>query len=457
MATDIASFPALGTPAEATDGIVCYDSSAAAGSRATVTLFDNTATNYLNGQGGWSVPAGDGLGSAAAADVVALWTTCTGYLKSDGTCDTPAGGVDTSGTPVQYDIARFTDADTIEGVSYAEFFALHDDITWGAAAGGSQTWTWDTGAATDPTLVISDDGFMFSILKTTSQTITDNSVVTVDAADAASGQMARFTANGVEGVSSITNIAILLGVPADPTVDLTFGRDAAYNLTLGQSGTTTHTFFKGDDTATNGDTTKGWSADKIYDQLALKENTVSAGSLADNSVYSADINTIVDTISWNAGGTNSDGTQCAAAAKITINSGPQVETTICADNDASTIYGHVKMPDSWNGGTVTMASEYIQTAADTGVLNGDIACQCRGAGETVNNTWGTEIAIDDAAVTGSSGSDITTSAAITCDGTCAGGDVLYWRYQMDATGTTTAVATLHFVGWSMEYTSNVGD
>ena len=34
---------------------------------------------------------GDDLGSADYIDVVALWTTCTGYLKSDGTCDTPSG------------------------------------------------------------------------------------------------------------------------------------------------------------------------------------------------------------------------------------------------------------------------------------------------------------------------------------------------------------------------------
>lgn len=35
--------------------------------------------------------SGDDLGSATYTDVVALWTTCTGYLKSDGTCDTPSG------------------------------------------------------------------------------------------------------------------------------------------------------------------------------------------------------------------------------------------------------------------------------------------------------------------------------------------------------------------------------
>lgn len=38
--------------------------------------------------------AGDDLGSASASDIVALFNsgTCTGYLKSDGTCDTPASG-----------------------------------------------------------------------------------------------------------------------------------------------------------------------------------------------------------------------------------------------------------------------------------------------------------------------------------------------------------------------------
>jgi hypothetical protein len=115
------------------------------------------------------------------------------------------------------------------------------------------------------------------------------------------------------------------------------------------------------------------------------------------------------------------------------------------------MYGSTMMPDSWDGGTVTFAHSYIQTAADTGALNGDIAAQCRGNGEVPSSTWGTEIAIDDAAVVGSNSNDKTTSAAVTPAGTCAAGDMLYWRYQLDATGTTTAVATLHHVGFMMEY------
>lgn len=45
------------------------------------------------------------------------------FWRGDGTWAAPAGGgggVDTSGTPVANDFARFTDADTIEGRSYAE-------------------------------------------------------------------------------------------------------------------------------------------------------------------------------------------------------------------------------------------------------------------------------------------------------------------------------------------------
>ena len=54
---------------------------------------DNAIKVYVGGV--WTVVgtagSGDNLGSAAYSDVVALWTTCTGYLKSDGTCDTPSG------------------------------------------------------------------------------------------------------------------------------------------------------------------------------------------------------------------------------------------------------------------------------------------------------------------------------------------------------------------------------
>jgi hypothetical protein len=154
---------------------------------------------------------------------------------------------------------------------------------------------------------------------------------------------------------------------------------------------------------------------------------------------------------FGAGSLSTDGTQAAAPAEVTINSGPKIWTIITTDNDAATIYGSIKMPDGWDGGTVTFEHVYLQTAADTSALNGDIAAQCRGNGEAPSSTWGTEVAIDDAGVTGSNQNDFTTSAAVTPAGTCAAGDMLYWRYQLDATGTTTAVATLHHIGFKLEY------
>lgn len=63
-----------------------------------VVWIDTDQDNAIKVQIGevWTVvgtagSSGDDLGSAAYSDVVALWTACTGYLKSDGTCDTPSG------------------------------------------------------------------------------------------------------------------------------------------------------------------------------------------------------------------------------------------------------------------------------------------------------------------------------------------------------------------------------
>lgn len=176
-----------------------------------------------------------------------------------------------------------------------------------------------------------------------------------------------------------------------------------------------------------------------------------------NAVASGDIATIVQSMFWGAGAMSTDGTQCATPAEVTINSGPKLYSVICADNDASTMWGSTVMPDGWDGGTVTFELAYVQTAADTSAMNADVAAACRGSGETINSTLGTEQALDDAAVSGSNIVDHVTSAAVTADGTCAAGDTLYWRVQLDATGTTTAVATLNFLGVKMEYTSNVGD
>jgi len=173
-------------------------------------------------------------------------------------------------------------------------------------------------------------------------------------------------------------------------------------------------------------------------------------------IPSSGILTIVESMSWPAGAFSSDGTQCADPAAATINSGPKMQTVICTDNDASVMQGHTTMPDGWDAGNLTFELAYIQTAANTAALEWDIYVQCRGAAETVNNTWETAVNVIDAGVTGSNGIDHTTSGNVTCASDAAG-DELYWKIEIDASGTGTAMATVHFTGVKMEYTSNVGD
>lgn len=62
-----------------------------------------TGTAPLKGSSGNAV-------AATAADIVALWTTCSGYLKSDGTCATPGGGDASTNTSTSVDseIALFS-------------------------------------------------------------------------------------------------------------------------------------------------------------------------------------------------------------------------------------------------------------------------------------------------------------------------------------------------------------
>ena len=183
-----------------------------------------------------------------------------------------------------------------------------------------------------------------------------------------------------------------------------------------------------------------------------------ASRAADRDVIIVDAQPLTKSVWIPASAMVGDGTNCPATpTAATINTGPKIYTFICGDNSSSVLYSPpIHMPDSWNGGTITLTQSYIQTAADTSALNGDVAAQCRGNTEVPSSTWGTAIAIDDAAVTGSNANDFTTSAAVTPAGTCAAGDMLYFKWTMDAGGTTTAVATLHFLGFKIEYTANRG-
>jgi len=135
---------------------------------------DYVLTADAAASGGMKWAAG-GSGTPEGTAILSTGETVGKVLQADGDNSsswvTPTGGVDTSGTPVTNDFARFTDADTIEGRSYAE-------------------------VKSDLNLEIGTD-----VLAQQTIGIADNNLVETDSASIADNEIARFTANGLESRS----------------------------------------------------------------------------------------------------------------------------------------------------------------------------------------------------------------------------------------------------------------
>jgi hypothetical protein len=116
---------------------------------------------------------------------------------------TGGGGVGVSGTPVEFDIARFTDANTIEGRSYAEFKG-------------------------DLDLEIGTD-----ILAQQTIGIADNNLVEIDHAGVVDNDYAKFTAAGLEGRSA-SEVRTDLGI--DTNDDVVLGSVTCGDTKIGDHG-----------------------------------------------------------------------------------------------------------------------------------------------------------------------------------------------------------------------------
>ena len=252
-------------------------------------------------------------------------TTLAGILAA-------VSGVDTSGTPVANDMARFTDANTIEGRSYAEVKAdlsleIGTDVQaydadldalaglTSAADKGIQFTGSGTAAVYDLTAAgkaLLDDaaasnqrttlGLVIGTNVLAEQTIgiADNNLLEVDQADAASGEYAVFTANGIESKSAAEAQSDLSIIPLTTIAakgDL-LGGTANDALTVLSIGTDTHVL-----TADSGETTgMKWAA--------------AAGGGGDVAT---------DTI-WDAKGDLAGGTGSDTAAKLTVGTNDHVLT-----------------------------------------------------------------------------------------------------------------------------------
>jgi hypothetical protein len=98
---------------------------------------------------GIAVSTGSAWDTAAGyANIVALFNTgsCTGYLKSDGTCDTGAGGgtVDVSGTPTNHQWPGWVDADTLKGFTVTASKPVCSDASGDPAVCSGTEGVWQT-------------------------------------------------------------------------------------------------------------------------------------------------------------------------------------------------------------------------------------------------------------------------------------------------------------------------
>jgi len=150
---------------------------------------------------------------------------------------------------------------------------------------------------------------------------------------------------------------------------------------------------------------------------------------------------------WLAQDITGDSVGRCSPAQIVIGSGPRPFEMRCTDDDAALLEGWSVVPEGLATPLIFRLS-VAQLAADTGALHGDGILQCKGPGEVINNTWSPEVSLDFASLTGSDGLDQASSAQVTPPQPCNAGDLLFWRWAVDAAGTTTAMGTLLFL--SME-------
>lgn len=154
-----------------------------------------------------------------------------------------------------------------------------------------------------------------------------------------------------------------------------------------------------------------------------------------------------------AGAFSADGTQCAAPAEATLNTNkPKVWSITCTDNDAGRITTKLTMPPKWDGGTIRIRPSWFINTASTANIVQSWSGQCVRDGDPVA----------DIATTGEQNATISFenennetqkafTAAITLQGTCAGGATIYLTGDIDAAGTTATMANARFVGAQLEY------
>jgi hypothetical protein len=192
--------------------------------------------------------------------------------------------------------------------------------------------------------------------------------------------------------------------------------------------------------------------------LLLYDNDTSA---TDDWVYAAGTSVVhlpltSGTLTWRGGSLITDGTQCVIPALHTINGGPKVYVVNCTKNAAAALYGDVTLPENYTGGALTFEMEVVhENTAPDNAYSFNVSCQCRRHNDVISNTWSATPRAMTA--TFSSGDQFkekhaATSPGVTCAGTCAPGNAVYWRAVMDTAATTTTTwSDVYILGIRMDY------
>jgi hypothetical protein len=152
-----------------------------------------------------------------------------------------------------------------------------------------------------------------------------------------------------------------------------------------------------------------------------------------------------------AGALSTDGTNCGEITEQTLNSGPKVWAFSCADSNSSMFFGSVSMlRTGWDAGPVQFTLHLFHSTTESITFAGDFSAQCRGDSDPINNTWGTGVAAD-VAITTANDTERQTTGDVTPDGTCAVGDLLIWRYVVDATNFSANAANAKVIGVTLTY------
>jgi hypothetical protein len=203
-------------------------------------------------------------------------------------------------------------------------------------------------------------------------------------------------------------------------------------------------------------------------ETEIDDNAIGNDQMADNAVGAAEIAPITKTMYWGAGAMSTDGTNCADPTETTAGGagGPGQYTINCPLTADGEIYGSTVLPDGFVGGAssnlVFELSAYI--ADDPGAtedLHSVIYAQCVGDGDAISSSWTNHDDINVQFVTGDAQWDIAQddNTAFDPDGTCAAGDVLYWRLEVCqavagncGTASTMDTTNTYLIGMKMEYT-----